>query len=90
MVNIERPSQPATQIGLVMAATWLALANAGTCALPASRPAIEKFIPTFAVCYSDAKAAQSVEETAKFDMRVLSFGRSCCARGERLGTPTTQ
>ena len=60
---------------LVMTIILPALAASVASALPASRPAAEKFIPTFAVCYSDAKAAQSIEETAKFDMLVLSFGR---------------
>jgi hypothetical protein len=58
-----------------MTVILLALAASVASALPASRPAPEKFIPTFVVCYSDAKAAQSVEETAQFDMLVLSFGR---------------
>jgi hypothetical protein len=35
---------------------------------------VAKFIPSFAVCYSDAAGARPPEETARFDMLVASFG----------------
>jgi hypothetical protein len=34
-----------------------------------------KFIPTFAICYSDAKGARSTEETAKFDLLACSASK---------------
>lgn len=61
-------------LGTVLAGVLLLAAGAAG-ALPAARPAPEKFIPTFAICYSDARAAQPVEETARFDMMIVSFGR---------------
>src|SRR5512138_3144577 len=50
----------------------------GTGALPAAPApgfAPGKFIPTFAICYSNAKGARSTEETARFDMLVCSAGQ---------------
>jgi hypothetical protein len=45
-------------------------------ALHAASPgAPEKFIPSFAICYSNAKGARSVEETARFDLLLVSFSQ---------------
>jgi hypothetical protein len=34
-----------------------------------------KFIPSFAICYSNAKGARSAEETARFDLLLVSFSQ---------------
>lgn len=51
----------------------------------ASEFAAGKFIPTFAICYSNAKGARSAEETARFDMLVCSTGQRTASVWGRNG-----
>jgi hypothetical protein len=48
------------------------MANAASLISMAAEFAPGKFIPTFAICYSNAKDARSTEETARFDLLVCS------------------
>jgi hypothetical protein len=49
-----------------------------------------KFIPTFAICYSNAKGASSTEETARFDMLVCSASRHAAEVWGRNGRNSWQ
>ena len=44
-----------------------------------------KFIPSYAICYSDAVGARPPEETARFDMLIASFGRHSARAWGRAG-----
>ncbi len=57
---------------------------------PSKWPRSDKFIPTFAVCYSDAAGAQSPEETARFDMLITSFGHHAAQAWGRDGANSWQ
>jgi hypothetical protein len=46
-----------------------------TSAAPPPEFARGKFIPTFAICYSNARGARSPEETARFDMLISSTSK---------------
>ena len=53
-----------------------ALAFAGEAGLHAAeRSSAEKIIPSFAICYSNAKGARSAAETARFDLLLVSFSQ---------------
>ncbi len=49
-----------------------------------------KFIPTFAICYSNAKGASSTEETARFDLLVCSASRHAAEVWGRNGRNSWQ
>jgi hypothetical protein len=56
----------------------------------AAGPRSAKFIPTFAVCYSDAAGARSPEETARFDLLITSFGQHASRAWGRDGANSWQ
>jgi len=47
---------------------------------------LAKFIPSYAICYSDAALARPPEETARFDMLLASFGRHSSRAWGRHGS----
>src|SRR5579859_7416310 len=49
-----------------------------------------KFIPTFAICYSDARGARSPEETARFDMLVCSASKRAASAWGQHGRNSWQ
>ncbi len=51
------------------------LAGSTAVAATAELFAADKFIPSFVICYSDAKNARSTEETARFDLLLCSASR---------------
>lgn len=76
-------------IATVVGCLSLVGAGAASAALPA-RVAPEKFIPSFAICYSDAQGARPTEETARFDLLVVCFSQHAASVWGREGKNSWQ
>ncbi len=63
--------------------------NAAWAAAPAEF-APGKFIPTFAICYSDARGARSPEETARFDLLLCSASKRAASAWSQRGSNSWQ